>query len=478
MKRKYNFNFQPKTKSFPHQIETIEYITTHSNVALFDEQGLGKTKIVIEALCNNMAEKVIDGALIICKKSLINIWKDEIEKHSFLKYIVLRGTSGEKGLKFMGFSHFYLINYAGVINEVNRLKMFLKIKKMAVVLDESHKIKNPSSKTAIAILSLRELASKRVLISGTPIANRPIDLWAQFYFLDSGKLLGRDFNGFKKQYSTKLPTNNLNREMEKFQKLRQVIESNSIRRLKSGVLSLPDKRYYNIYVQLQGKQRELYEQLKRKLYIEIKDIAGNVIIDESSALLKKLLRLAQIASNPFLIDKSYKESPIKFKKLDELVKKILDRGEKLIIWSSFVENIRILYRKYRNFGSLRLYGGIPIERREVIVKQFVGNDKFKILVANPSVAREGLTLTSANNAIYIDRNFNLVDYIQSQDRIHRISQTEICNIYKLIAKDTIDEYIDEIIYKKHDLAEYIQGDIDKLQERRYLTKEDILKILG
>jgi SNF2 family DNA or RNA helicase len=101
-----------------------------------------------------------------------------------------------------------------------------------------------------------------------------------------------------------------------------------------------------------------------------------------------------------------------------------------------------------------------------------------ILIANPSAAREGLTLTSANNAIYLDRNFNLVDYLQSQDRIHRISQTKECRIYKLIAKNTIDEYIDEIIYKKHKLAEYVQGDIDNIENNEYLTKDEVLNMLG
>ena len=143
-----------------------------------------------------------------------------------------------------------------------------------------------------------------------------------------------------------------------------------------------------------------------------------------------------------------------------------------------MDNIRILYKRYKKFGSLILYGDIPIEKRNGIVKQFRNNGDFMILIANPAAAREGLTLTSANNAIYLDRNFNLVDYLQSQDRIHRISQTKECRIYKLIAKNTIDEYIDEIIYKKHKLAEYVLGDIDDIEIEQYLTKEEILNILG
>lgn len=478
MKNKYNFNYSPKTKPFPHQVEAIEYITNRVSVPLFDEQGLGKTKIVIEALCNNMEQGIIDGALIICKKHLIENWKDEIETHSHLKYIVLRGNANEKGLRFMGYSHFYIINYESTIGEVERLIMFLKIRKMAVVLDESHKIKNPNAKTTKAILALKDLAKKRIIITGTPIANKPLDLWTQFFFLDNGNLLGDNYKEFEKIYSINLKGDNLPEQKDRFNNLREIILSNSIRRLKKDVLELPEKVYIDKYVQIEGQQKKIYAQLKKELYIEITNIDGEKIIDESNELLKKLLRLAQIASNPFLIDKAYNEIPAKFPLLDTLVESILGQKEKVIVWSCFVENIKILYKRYKKFGSLILYGDIPIEKRNKIVKQFINSDEFMILIANPSAAREGLTLTSANNAIYLDRNFNLVDYLQSQDRIHRISQTKECRIYKLIAKNTIDEYIDEINYKKHKLAEYVQGDIDNIENKQYLTKEELLNILG
>lgn len=478
MKKRYNFNYSAKTKPFPHQVEAIEYITSTVSVPLFDEQGLGKTKIVIEALCNNMEQGIIDGALIICKKHLIENWKDEIETHSHLKYIILRGNTNEKGLKFMGYSHFYIINYESVIGEVERLKMFLKIRKMAIVLDESHKIKNPNTKTTRATLDLKDLAKKRIIITGTPIANKPLDLWAQFYFLDNGNLLGDNYKKFEKIYSINLKGDNLPEQKAKFNNLRRIILSNSIRRLKKDVLELPEKIYIDKYVQMKGQQKEIYDKLKNELYIEITNIDGEKIIDRSNELLKKLLRLSQIASNPFLIDKAYNETPAKFPLLDTLIKDIIERKEKIIVWSCFVDNIRILYKRYKKYGSLILYGNIPIEKRNEIVKQFKNNNEFMILIANPAAAREGLTLTSANNAIYLDRNFNLVDYIQSQDRIHRISQIKECKIYKLIAKNTIDEYVDELIYKKHKLAEYVQGDIDDIRIKQYLTKEEILNILG
>lgn len=478
--KKYKFDYSPKTRPFPHQTEALEFIRAKELVPLFDEQGLGKTKIVIDALMEDMKSGIIEGALIICRKFLLSTWEDEIKKHSHLRSIILRGSAIERGSRFMAFSHFYLINYDSLISEIDRIKRFLSIRKLAIVLDESQRIKNPSSKTAQCIFQIRLLATKKIIITGTPIANKPEDIWAQFYFLDSGRLLGIDFTQFKKEYSIDLRGKALlASKVKKLDKLKDVISQISIRRLKDQVLELPEKRFIDVFVSLRALQLRLYNKLKKELYLEIIDFDGQRIIDESQNILKKLLRLTQIASNPALLNTEYNETPAKFLVLDKLIKGIIEKEEKVIIWSNFVKNIRTLRRRYREFNPLMLFGEIPIENRKFIVKKFQENTIYNVLIANPSAAREGLTLTSANNAIYLDRNFNLTDYLQSQDRIHRISQTKPCNITKIIAEDTIDEYIDEILYKKHKIAQYLQSDIKEIKEEKdYLTKEELVKILG
>ena len=119
---------------------------------------------------------------------------------------------------------------------------------------------------------------------------------------------------------------------------------------------------------------------------------------------------------------------------------------------------------------------MSVDERNVAVQKFKHDNDCKILIANPAAAREGLTLTVANNAIYLDRNFNLVDYLQSQDRIHRISQNKKCNIVLLIGKNTVDEYIDEVLFKKQNVAGFIQGDIKNISSYQ-LTKDEIINIL-
>lgn len=476
----YQFDYTPKTSAFPHQVDAVEFLRNRDVAALFDEQGLGKTKVVIDALCLDMRDGLIEGAIIICNKSLIPVWEDEIKKHSHLSFVALRGTPKEKGARFMGFSHFYLINYEQVIKELERLKMFLDIRKLAMVLDESQRIKNPTTKTAQSLHALRTLPVKKVIVTGTPVANKPEDIWAQIYFLDGGKLLGNSYESFKRGYGVDVPkTQDLEVHATKLDELKGRLSTISIRRLKDQVLELPGKRYEEVYVSLEGRQWEMYQKAKEDLYLELMELDGQTIIDDMENILKKLLRLNQIASNPGLIDAEYSEEPSKFPVLDQLVEDCIKRGEKVIIWSAFNGNIRALRRRYEHHGSLMLFGEIPIDKRKKTVDLFQNDKAKQVLIANPAAAKEGLTLTAANNAIYLDRNFSLVDYLQSQDRIHRITQTKPCQITKLIAANTIDEYIDEIIYKKHQLAQYIQDDILEFdQDRAYMTKEELQEILG
>jgi SNF2 family DNA or RNA helicase len=468
--------YESKTEPFSHQIEAINYINRHDEVALFDEQGLGKTKIVIDSLCTSMKGGEVEGVLVVSPMSLLYNWEYEVTKHSFLMPIVLKGTEREKRYKFLTGANFYITNYEAVIAEFERIRRFCRSRKVAIVLDESARVKDPATKTAQSLFKLRPYSIKRIIITGTPVANKPVDLWSQFFFLDGGILLGSNFKGFKERYNEKNPD-----YTEALTELKNIIAEHSIRRCKDDVLELPEKEYVNVYVTLKGEQSKLYSQLREQLRIEVQDMDGNTIVDEAENILKKLLRLTQIASNPGLVDKAYKEVPGKFDVLEGMLKDVISRGEKAIVWTSFVENIISLKNRLRHYNPVIIYGDIPVKDRVNAVKAFQGSEKNRIMIANPSAAREGLTLTKANNAIYLDRNFNLVDYLQSQDRIHRISQTKGCKIFKILAKGTIDEYIDRVIDVKSEIAGYVQGDLGAVsgESLDFLqNKSELLNILG
>lgn len=477
MKKVYDFS--AKTKPLPHQIEAINFVQKNSIIPLFDEQGLGKTKIVIAAMCYGLENSLFESVLVVCKKTLLNTWSKEIKKHSYLDLTVLDGARKQRGRSLMHLTKFYLIGYESLMQELERIKLLLDLRRFVIVLDESQKIKNPKSKITQTLFQIKDFSDKKIIISGTALANKPEDLWSQFYFLDNGKTLGSDYATFKKEFSVKLKgKESLEQYKNSLAVLRDRIGKISIRRTKD-ILELPEKIFYDVYVNLKGEQKEIYNKALKELIIEIRNTDGSVIIRQIDNYLVKLLRLTQIASNPKLVDETYSAQPIKFIKIDQLVKDIIARGEKVIIWSCFRNNIRILKNRYKDYGAVMLFGEMTTEEKNVSVDKFQDSPECKVMVANPSVASVGLTLTAANNVIYLDRNFKMDDYIQSQDRIHRIGQEKKCNIYKILAKDTIDEYTDEIIEKKHLIMKYCLGDIDNLKaSKEFMTKEDILKILG
>lgn len=480
MMKRVSFDYAPRLKPLPHQIEASRFLVEREWAALFDEQGLGKTKIVIDALAQLFSSHAIEGAIVICKKSLLKNWEAEIGKHSSLRSIILRGTPNQKGLRFMWFAHFYLINYDLVPSEVGRIKGFLKARPMAVVLDESQRIKNPESKATEAIHAIGPLAKRRFIITGTPIANCPQDVWAQVYFLDGGSTLGVTPEAFSQRFHIQArPHKEPVIGEAGLAELRESLAKFSIRRTKNAVLELPEKIYQTHDVRLEERQRQMYDELRQRLCLDITTLAGEQIIDDSENILKRMLRLVEIASNPKLFDASYSGIPAKFKHADELIAEIVSRGEKAILWTNFVGNIRALRRRYDRYGAAMIFGEVPLDDRARIVAKFQSSQELRILVANPAAAREGLTLTAANHAIYFDRNFNLIDYLQSQDRIHRISQERPAYIHKLVGQETIDVYIEDVVYRKQAIAEYVYGDSKDLKlPPSAFTKEDILRLLG
>lgn len=473
-----NFNYIPKTDALKHQIEAINFIKENKTAALFDEQGMGKTKEVIDSMLYCLEKKEIDSVLIVCQKSLLGTWKKEVLKHSFLKSNIIAGNKRQRGRNFLHFAHFHVLNYETVTQEIEKLKLFLDLYKFAIVLDESQIIKNTKSKITNTILELAAFAERKIIITGTPIANKPVDIWSQYYFLDRGRTLGKDFNSFRKRFTIRLKgESSLEKYEEELSLLKKDINSNSIRRTKD-ILELPEKIYINKYLNLSTIQQKIYNKAKKDLYIEIKKTNEKLIINNIDNYLVKLLRLIQIASNPALIVEDYKETPAKFIIIDKLLRKII-KENKAIIWTSFRGNIRTLKKRYKEYGAVVIFGEIPISERDKIVDKFMEDEEVRVLIANPAAAKTGLTLTSANYAIYLDRNFKMDDYIQSQDRIHRIGQKRKCEIIKIIGRNTIDEYVDEILEKKYLIAQFALGDIDTVKsDKIFLTKEKLLEIIG
>lgn len=455
-----------KPLDLPHQTEGTRFLRANQCAALFDEQGLGKTKQVIDAIAGAISAAEIDAALIVCPNGLKSNWASEVEKFSSARFALFGSGAAARRVAFRSLkAAFYIINYEAVASELASLKALMRFKRIAIVLDESHRIKAPEGKATQALLALRKLAARRYILSGTPVANSPEDLWSQMLFLDDGRSLGASFEEFKKTYRAGA------KGYRNLEQLRERVLSRSLRRTKATSLDLPKKEYSRVMVKLEGRQEELYSQMRDDLAVWIKSMSGEEFESRADAVLARLVRLAQLASNPALLDPSYDECPAKVRVLDGLLGDYMSRpGQKVLLWSSFVENIRVLEARYAEWRPVCIFGDVGAEARNAAVHAFKTDPDTRLFIANPAAAREGLTLTEANVAIYLDRTFNLVDYLQSQDRIHRISQQQDCEIVLLIAEKTIDELIDFALEQKHRLARYAQSDTD------FIVREDVDRI--
>ena len=452
-----------KHMALSYQAEAVDAVKDLEYAGIFHEQGLGKSKIAIDLILYWLENKVVDTVLYVAKKSLLHNCEREFLMHTFIKPTVLSQDKKTNFHIFNSPSRLMLAHYEVLKTEKERLKLFLKTRNVAIILDESAKIKNPESSLTKAVFELAPLFKKRVIMTGTPVANRPYDIWAQIYFLDQGKSLGEDFSRFKQLAELDPDFKDRAFEREEFEKfineLFSKIKSFCVRETKnSGIIELPDKKYQIIQVDWEKSQYDLYRQIQKDTRaIVMKN--GLPTEDNADVVLKRLLRLVQIASNPRLVDEGYKKEPGKLVLLKDLVRRVCNNNEKCIVWTSFTANVDWLKEELQRFGSCKVHGKIKIERRNKSIARFLTKDDVRVLVATPGAAKEGLTLTVANHVIFFDRIFSLDDYLQAQDRIHRISQKKTCYVYNLIMKESIDEWVDALIEAKHLAAQLAQGDI-------------------
>lgn len=451
-----------KFKAFPYQKEAVDAVKDLDYAAILHEQGLGKTKIAIDIMLYWLDNTSIDTVLVVTKKQLIANWVNEFRTHTYIKPGVLDSNHKNDHYILCGPYRAVITNFEVLVTEKEEIKLYLQTRNVAIVIDESAKLKNPNSKLTQTFFELSTFFKKKVIMTGTPVANRPYDIWAQIYFLDHGKSLGSNFLEFKKNtdLNNKLANDENSREtfVENVSGIFSKISTFTVRETKnSGIITLPDKVYLQEEVVLDEHQRVLYNQICEELRVEVVK-NGITVIDDSSAVVKRLLRLVQVVSNPKMIDESYCGESSKEKKLDQVLNAILSKHEKAIVWSNFIENVNYLTHKYLEYGAVKIHGGMNISERNKSVEKFK-NDDYKVLFATPASAKEGLTLTMANHVVFYDRGFSLDDYLQAQDRIHRISQTRTCYVHNLIAVSTIDEWIDSLLVAKQDAAHLAQGDI-------------------
>ncbi len=472
-----------KHEAFAYQLEAVNAVKDLEYAAIFHEQGLGKTKVAIDLIVYWLSHQLLDTALIVVKKGLLDNWQRELASHSQLTPRVLTNNRGGNFYIFNSPARVMLAHYEAVRAEKERMRLFLRTRNVGVILDESTKIKNPDAALTRTFLDLAPLFIRRVIMSGTPVSNRPHDIWSQIKFLDDGASLGDDFGDFKRSVNLSNDLAGVESRQKaleiQLQRIFHSISAFAVRETKaSAEISLPEKVVHSVVTEWEPRQQELYRQVRESLRaIIFQD--GQLMADESDVVLKRLLRLVQVTSNPNLIDASYQVEPGKLETLLELVSTIVRDGEKCIVWTSFVENVEWLARILRRHNPQLVHGMLSTREQTDAIRTFLDQPSAKVFIATPGSAKEGLTLTVANHVIFYDRLFSLDDYLQAQDRIHRISQDRVCHVHNLIMRDSIDEWVEALLHSKRVAAQLAQGDIDRETYQKEMSYEfgDILRAI-
>jgi SNF2 family DNA or RNA helicase len=478
--------FDYVTPPYAHQRAGLEFLAKLGSGALFWEMGLGKTKTAIDyaewlngqrpiaAIRREDVRLVDDGirVLVICPNTVKRNWAAEIEKHAgHADYVVPTGTLAKRVTQ-LGAARYTIVNCEAL--SLNPLAAAIRdFGWDLVIVDESTRFKSPKAARTKTLHKMSTKTKRRVILTGTPITGKPEDAWAQLEFVAPG-LFGKSFWAFTDRYLHKDWFGNVDGiKPEAADELRERIDSRSYRILKSQVLDLPPKVFSDRTVAIDGEQARAYRQMQEELRVEIAALGDEITANN---ILTMLLRLTQITAG--LVGSKQTgyqwlgEQSAKVRELDALLNDEL-AGEQVVIFGLYQKELEELWKRYAppSTGLDRfdqpaiIYGPTPEARRAELVELFQRGDLRRLFVQSRT-GGIGITLTAAKTAIYHTRSWSLEEYLQSQDRLHRIGQTGTVSIIHLKAEGTIDEDIAKALDDKQALADDLTGDrVRKLAAR-------------
>lgn len=474
--------YKYKTEPYKHQHEEFTHHGADPTRGIFWEQGVGKTKPVIDSAAYLYEENEIDGLMVIAPNGVHDNWvTDEMEAHMPDRVMertrshIWRSTEAkyharnfDEVLKHEGLATL-VMSYNAVWTNRGRdaWKAFLKSRKCLYVLDESHRIKSPGAKWSKRILGSKVAAPYKRCLTGTPVANNPFDMYNPLRFLDPTvwhKYGIQDFAAFKaffglwetlytrdeRAYPNCYAYRNLNILHEELHRLGTRLTKDD------AGLDLPPKVYSKRYVELTQQQKRMYEQLAADCVVESAE-------GELTALLAivRLLRFQQIVCGYLpASDDNAALVPIPGgnPRLELLVDICTDLSRPAIIWARFQEDHRQIqeHKLFRN-NSVMVNGTVTgIHRANALGRFKKGEVQF--LIASPAAIGMGHTLNQAKTCIYYSNSFNLTDRLQSEDRPHRIGQEDKVQYIDLVAKKTCDVQIVDSLRQKLNISRIITGD--------------------
>lgn len=443
---------------------------------LADDMGLGKTLQVISLLLMEQHEwksgvKECRRSIIVCPASLVYNWKKEIERFApELDAVIITGNIAEREAMIRATKPGQIL-----ITSYDLLKRDVECYKDMVfaiqAIDEAQYIKNAGTQAAKGVKQIT--AVFKLALTGTPIENRLSELWSIFDYLMPGFLY--TYKKFREEIEVPIMVNH---EEEKMERLKKMIRPFILRRLKSDVLKdLPEKLEENRFVKLEGEQLALYETHVNQLRNALNKTTEKEFNSNKMQFLAELMKLRQVCCDPGLLYDEYKSESAKTVLCMDMIANAIEGGHKVLLFSQFttmLDRLAVCLKK-AGISYYMLTGSVNKEKRMEMVESFQKDD-VPVFCISLKAGGTGLNLTAADIVIHYDPWWNVAVQNQATDRAHRIGQTNVVTVYKLVTQGTIEEKIMDIQEKKRKLAEQVlEGEgMDTIS----FTKEEILELLG
>ncbi len=440
---------------------------------LADEMGLGKTHEVMALLLGVHANAARPGpTLVVCPRSVLDHW--EVKIHEFapsLDALVFHSAARDRNADRLRGARVVLTTY-GVLSR--SAELLASIDWEYVVLDEAQKIKNAATVTARSVCRLR--ARHQIALTGTPIENRPSELWSIMQFLVPGYLGSAE--DFRRRFALPIAAGSTGA----LDALRRAIRPFKLRRLKRDVLpELPPKVEDYRFCRLSHHQAAIYREiLARRAAPLVERLRSSSTRVDYVHIFAVLTMLKRLCDHPALVARGAAGRRMvsgKFEAFKELLDEILDAGEKVVVFSQYLEMLDLieshLAEKGIGFTGLR---GKTVDRRAPL-RRFHDDPDCRVFVGSLLAGGLGIDLTAASVVVHYDRWWNAAREDQATDRVHRIGQARGVQVWKLVTQGTIEDRIDRMIREKGALLEKII-EADEGTAIRSFTREELLELLA
>jgi len=466
-----------KNKPYLHQAAFLQRFWEDPEVALFADMGTGKSFMLINNAAMLYDKGKVNSMLIVAPKGVYRNWyTSEVPKHmpEHVQYTMAAWSpSPRKAEKAQMELMLHAVDTLRILvmnieafstpKGLNFASVFLRVTTSFMAVDESTTIKTPGAKRTKGIIKVGREARYRRIATGSPVTKSPLDLFSQCEFLGPNNLNYSSYYAFQNRYAVlverKLPTHTFKqivgyRHLEELQKK---LNDFSFRVTKEECLDLPDKVFVRRDIELTDEQRKAYDQMK----LMALTLIGGDMMSTNNAL-TQIMRLHQICCGHVKFDDG-RQVDIPNNRVNELLATTQEVTGKIIIWANYrrdIENIKAaLQKEYGMTAVATYYGDTETEERQEIVTKFQDPDSdLRFFVGNPRTGGYGLTLTAAHTVIYYSNSFDLEVRLQSEDRAHRIGQTNKVTYIDFISPGTVDEHIVKALRNKINIASAVLGE--------------------